>query len=155
MSVPKSRRYEDLSARAAALLEGEANRTARAANFVALINQVLEDINWVGFYFVEDDALVLGPFQGRVACYRIPFGQGVCGTVAERRETLFVTNVQTFPGHITCDINSKSEVVVPVILADGTLIGVLDLDSPSEGRFDAEDAEGLERLVEVFARSES
>ena len=119
------------------------------ANTTALIWHSLPDLNWAGFYRLVEGALVLGPFHGRPACVRITLGKGVCGTAAARRETVLVPNVHEFPGHIVCDSDSNSEIVVPLI-KDGRLLGVLDLDSPKLGRFDAVDQAGLERLIEVF-----
>lgn len=129
------------------LIEGEPNRIANLANASALLNTYLTDINWVGFYLLEDGELVLGPFQGLPACVRIPLGRGVCGTAAERRETVLVADVHAFPGHIACDAASNSEIVVPLFAGD-RLIGVLDIDSPRLGRFTAEDR----RFLEAFNR---
>lgn len=143
--------YAELERSLAALLAGERDLVASAANTAALIYWSLADLNWAGFYLVEPASgdLVLGPFQGKPACIRIPIGKGVCGTAAARRETVLVPDVHAFPGHIACDSASNSEVVVPVM--DGErLIGVLDLDSPRHGRFDEADARGLEALVRVF-----
>lgn len=130
----------------ASLLEGESDRIANLSNASALLNQFLADINWVGFYLLQGDELVLGPFQGLPACVRIPLGRGVCGTAAKQRETIRVEDVHQFPGHIACDAASRSEIVVPII-KDDRLIGVLDIDSPLESRFDEADQAGLERLV--------
>ena len=115
----------------------------------ALLYQALPGLNWVGFYFLRDGGLVLGPFQGKVACIRIPLGKGVCGTVAQQRETIVVPDVEKFPGHIACDHASRSEIVVP-LLKDGRLFGVLDLDSPNLARFDADDAAGLQAMVKLL-----
>ena len=133
----------------AALFAGERNGLANAANMSALLYQALPGLNWVGFYFLQGGELVLGPFQGRVACVRIAIGHGVCGAAAERRETVVVPDVHAFPGHIACDAASQSEIVVP-LLQDGRLLGVLDLDSPQLARFDREDAEGLDAAVGVL-----
>ena len=141
--------YEELAAQLRALIEDEEDFIANAANFSALLFHTLPDLNWAGFYLLKGGELVLGPFQGRPACVRIPLGSGVCGKAAEARETLVVENVHEFPGHIACDAASNSEVVVP-LLKGGELLGVLDLDSPSLGRFDQEDARGLEALAAVF-----
>jgi GAF domain-containing protein len=141
--------YNGLVAQARALLAGERDFLANAANLAALLYHSLMDVNWAGWYFLRGNELVVGPFQGKPACTRIPLGKGVCGTAAERRETIVVENVHAFQGHIACDKASQSEIVVPVI-RDGELLGVLDLDSPLRGRFDADDRAGLERLVEVF-----
>ena len=144
--------YRELATQLAALLADERHGLANAANTAALLHQGLPDLNWAGFYFVVDDELVLGPFQGKVACVRIALGRGVCGTAAQRRETIVVPDIEKFPGHIACDHASRSEVVVPLV-QHGRLVGVLDLDSPSPARFDAEDAKGLETLAEIFLRS--
>ena len=137
-----------------ALLAGEHDLIANAANMSSLLYWSLPDLNWVGFYLVEPRSgeLLLGPFQGKPACVRIAVGRGVCGTAAARRETVVVPDVHAFPGHIACDSASNSEVVVPVV-RDGRLLGVLDLDSPLLARFDEVDARGLERLVQVFVES--
>ncbi|MGB5102308.1 MAG: GAF domain-containing protein [Steroidobacteraceae bacterium] len=147
----KATAYAELEKSLRALLEGEPDFIACAANTAALLYWSLPELNWVGFYLVEPSSgdLVLGPFQGRPACVRIPIGKGVCGTAAARRETLVVRDVHAFPGHIACDSASNSEIVVPIV--DGErLVGVLDLDSPAHGRFDEIDAKGLEALVRVF-----
>lgn len=145
----KSELYSNLAEQARSLIEGETDFIANAANLSALLYHTLPDVNWAGFYLLKDGELVLGPFQGRPACIRISLGKGVCGTAAERRETLVVPNVHDFPGHIACDSASNSEIVVPLI-RQGELLGVLDVDSPSVGRFDDEDAAGLNRLAEIF-----
>ncbi|WP_243386036.1 GAF domain-containing protein [Bacillus kexueae] len=134
-----------------ALLHGETNQTANLANASALLNQFLENINWVGFYLndVEKEELVLGPFQGLPACVRIPLGKGVCGTAAEKMKTERVANVHEFPGHIACDAASQSEIVVPII-KNNQLIGVLDIDSPILNRFDETDQEYLEQFVQAL-----
>ena len=144
--------YETLAAQLSSLLAGEHDLTANSANFSALIYHSLPDLNWAGFYFAKDGELVLGPFQGQPACVRIRIGQGVCGAGAARRETVIVPNVHEFPGHIACDSASQSEIVVP-LMKDETLFGVLDLDSPSFGRFDEQDAVGLANLVRIFMES--
>ncbi len=146
--------YRELACQLAGLLDGERDGLANAANTAALIYQGLPDLNWAGFYFLRGGELLLGPFQGKVACVRIGLGKGVCGTAASQRETLVVPNVAEFPGHIACDHASRSEVVVPLVKS-GRLVGVLDLDSPNPGRFDRADAEGLQVLAELFlSRSE-
>ncbi len=132
-----------------AVLHGERDWTATLAQTSALLMQLLPDLNWAGFYLLKDNELVLGPFQGKVACARITVGQGVCGTAAARRETVVVDDVHQFPGHIACDSASNSEIVVP-LLHGGKLLGVLDLDSPKKARFDADDSRGLERAVEIL-----
>ena len=144
--------YASLAVQLRSLLEDERDFIANAANFVSLLYHALPDLNWTGFYLNKDGELVLGPFQGKPACVRIAIGTGVCGKAAQQRRTILVDNVYDFPGHIACDSASNSEIVIPVI-KDERLIGVLDLDSPSFGRFNDEDAVGLNELVEIFARS--
>jgi L-methionine (R)-S-oxide reductase len=141
--------YDQLAAQLSSLLAGERDLVANAANFSSLVFHALPDLNWAGFYFAKDDELVLGPFQGQPACVRIRIGQGVCGAGASKCETVIVPNVHEFPGHIACDSASNSEIVVPLMKGE-RLIGVLDLDSPSIGRFDADDADGLERLARIL-----
>ncbi|CRY81465.1 GAF domain-containing protein [Nocardia farcinica] len=141
--------YRRLVAQAAALIEGEPDRVANAANLSALIYHSLPEVNWAGFYFAAGDELVVGPFQGKPACVRIAFGKGVCGTAAATRTTQLVSDVHAFPGHIACDADSRSEIVVPLV-RDDTVIGVLDLDSPRPGRFDTVDRDGLEAVAGVF-----
>jgi L-methionine (R)-S-oxide reductase len=149
----KSKLYASLVVQLLSLLKGEHDFIANAANFSALLFNSLPNVNWAGFYFLRDDELVLGPFQGNPACVRIPMGQGVCGVAAQQCETIIVPNVHEFPGHIACDVASNSEIVVP--LFDGErLLGVLDLDSPLIGRFDDQDAEGLNELATVFVAHE-
>lgn len=146
----KSALYADLLAAADAVTQGEPDAIANMANVAALIWEFVPDLNWAGFYRMVDGELVLGPFQGKAACIRIPLGRGVCGTAAQSRETQLVTDVHAFPGHIACDAASASEIVVPVIHA-GQLLAVLDLDSPKPARFDAEDQAGLEALCTYLA----
>ena len=141
--------YADLLSQAQGLLHDEHDLVANAANFSALLYHNLPDVNWVGFYFLRDGELLVGPFQGKPACVRIALGKGVCGTAATKRETQLVPDVNKFPGHIFCDGDSLSELVVPLIKG-GTLVGVLDLDSPKLARFDAEDRQGLEALAQAF-----
>ncbi len=141
--------YQELEAQAAALFADERSGVANAANLAALLFHGLPNLNWAGFYFLQGDELVLGPFQGKVACVRIALGRGVCGAAAQRRETLVVPDVHEFPGHIACDAASRSEIVLPLV-PQGRLHGVLDLDSPELARFDRDDAAGLGRLVERF-----
>ena len=142
--------YAMLSAQLEALLAGERNLVANAAQLSAFIFQEIPDLNWAGCYFVDgQDQLLLGPFQGKVACMRIPFSKGVCGAAARERRTQRVEDVHAFPGHIACDAASRSELVVPLV-KDDRLIGVLDLDSPHPARFSAADQAGIERLVAVF-----
>jgi L-methionine (R)-S-oxide reductase len=131
------------------VLAGERDWVCNLANTSALLMQTLPDLNWAGFYLLKGSDLVLGPFQGKVACVRIPVGKGVCGTAAARRATVVVPDVHAFPGHIACDSASNSEIVIP-LLCEGRLLGVLDLDSPKLNRFDADDAHGLERSVEIL-----
>ena len=149
----KAKLYASLVVQLMSLLKGEYDFIANAANFSALLFNSLPNVNWAGFYFLRGDELVLGPFQGNPACVRIPMGNGVCGVAAQQCETIIVPNVHEFPGHIACDVASNSEIVVP--LFDGErLLGVLDLDSQLIGRFDDQDAEGLNELVTVFVGHE-
>ena len=149
----KPKLYASLVVQLLSLLKGEHDFIANAANFSALLFNSLPNVNWAGFYFLQGEELVLGPFQGNPACVRIPMGQGVCGVAAQQCETIIVPNVHEFPGHIACDVASNAEIVVP--LFDGErLLGVLDLDSPTIGRFDDQDAEGLNELVTVFVAHE-
>ncbi|ACK46407.1 putative GAF sensor protein [Shewanella baltica OS223] len=145
----KSKFYESLNRQALALLEGEDDLVAAMANFSALLNDNLTELNWVGFYVMRGEQLVLGPFQGKVACTRIPLGKGVCGTAAFTNQTQRVADVHQFDGHIACDSASNSEIVVPV-RAQGNVIAVLDIDSPIFDRFNEEDQKGLELLVKSF-----
>lgn len=147
--LPKAGIFAELRQQMAGLLAGERDGLANCANLAAMLYETLPALNWAGFYFVQGRELVLGPFQGKVACVRIPLGTGVCGTAAERRETLVVPDIHEFPGHIACDAASRSEIVVPLI-ESGRVLGVLDLDSPEPGRFDSEDAEGLGALVRLL-----
>jgi GAF domain-containing protein len=149
-TAPKSEVYAEMVRAADALTSGEPDAVANMANIAALLWEYLPDVNWTGFYRVVDGELVLGPFQGKAACIRIPFGKGVCGTAAQSGETQLVEDVHAFPGHIACDANSASELVVPV-MRNGTVIAVIDLDSPTLNRFDAEDAQGVERLARMIA----
>ncbi len=141
--------YQELLQNLEALTEGIPYRTSNLANTAALIWQTIPGLNWAGFYEMTDGALVLGPFQGKPACIRIPLGRGVCGTAAQEGRTVRVENVHDFPGHIACDGASNSEIVIP-LYKNGTLWGVLDLDSPHFGRFTPEDQQGLERLAAVI-----
>ena len=149
-TAPKSDVYAEMVRSADALTSGEPDAVANMANIAALLWEYLPDVNWTGFYRVVDGELVLGPFQGKAACIRIPFGKGVCGTAAQSGETQLVEDVHAFPGHIACDANSASELVVPV-RRNGTVIAVIDLDSPTLNRFDAEDAKGVELLARMIA----
>ena len=148
----KAADYARLAQELRALLAGESDLIANAANSAALLFEVLPEVNWAGFYFLKAGELLVGPFQGKPACVRIALGKGVCGTAALQRRTLVVPDVHEFPGHIACDAASRAEIVVPVLAGDA-LLGVLDIDSPRVGRFDAADARGLEALVALFAHS--
>lgn len=143
--------YNMLSKQLDALLTGETNTIANLSNASALLNQFFNQINWVGFYLMEDGELVLGPFQGLPACVRIPLSRGVCGAAASNRETVIVPDVHAYPGHIACDAASQSEIVVPIV-KDGELVGVLDIDSPIKDRFSEQDAEGLEQFIQVLVK---
>lgn len=145
----KPEQYAQLLAQARALVHGETDRTANAANLSALVYHALPQLNWVGFYFFDGTELVVGPFQGLPACVRIPLDKGVCGAAASTRQTQRVDDVHAFPGHIACDAASRSEIVIPLI-KDGVLIGVLDIDSPEPGRFDADDQQGLEAIARAW-----
>ena len=145
----KSEQYKLMNAQLQALIEDVPHRIANMANASALIFDTLEDLNWAGFYLMENGILVLGPFQGKTACIEIRVGKGVCGTAVERDEIMLVEDVHQFPGHIACDSASNSEIVLP-IHANGEIIGVLDIDSPSLARFDEEDKAGLAEFVRIF-----
>ena len=145
-------RYAGLAEQAAALLQGESDLVANAANFAAIVYHGVEGLNWAGFYFLKGNQLVVGPFQGQPACVRIPLGRGVCGTAAAERRTVVVDDVDAFPGHIACDAASRSEIVVPLIV-NGELIGVFDIDSPRPHRFSTDDQAGIEALVARFVQS--
>jgi L-methionine (R)-S-oxide reductase len=147
--LSKADLYQELNEQLAGLFAGERNGLANAANMSAVLYEGLPSLNWVGFYFLQEGELVLGPFQGKVACVRIALGTGVCGTAAERRETLMVADVDAFPGHIACDAASRSEIVVP-LLQGGRLLGVLDIDSPETERFDEQDSVGLNAAVSLL-----
>ncbi len=144
--LSKREAYAQLNTQLAGVFTGERNGLANTANMSALLFQALPGLNWAGFYFLRGNELVLGPFQGKVACVRIALGRGVCGTAAQKRLTIIVPDVHAFPGHIACDAASRSEIVVPLV-KDGQLLGVLDLDSPDLARFDQDDAAGLEAAV--------
>lgn len=145
----KPEQYAQLLDQARALVHGEPDRIANAANLSALLFNALPDLNWAGFYFFDGRELVVGPFQGLPACVRIPLDKGVCGAAARTRQSQRVDDVDAFPGHIACDSASRSELVVPLVRGDA-LVGVLDLDSPRTGRFDAEDQAGIEAIARVF-----
>ena len=144
--------YRDLASAVAGLVTGEPDAVANMANAAAVIFETLPDVNWVGFYRNVGGELVLGPFQGRPACIRIPIGTGVCGVAAQTRKVQRVDDVHAFESHIACDTASASEIVVPLI-RDGELLGVLDIDSPKQARFDAEDEAGVVRLAEIMVRA--
>ena len=146
--------YQLLKAQLEALVSGEPDVLANASNFVGLLFNALDDINWMGIYILRDDDLVLGPFQGKPACVRIPTGKGVCGTAAATLQTQRVSNVHEFPGHIPCDDASQSEIVVPLVI-DGVLVGVLDIDSPTIDRFSETDQEGVELLCSAFCETQA
>lgn len=145
----RNKNYDMVLQQLQALIEGEEDITANLANASALLNQFLDDINWVGFYLWKENELVLGPFQGLPACIRIPYEKGVCGTAVAKRETILVDDVHEFPGHIACDAKSQSEIVIPII-KDGNIFGVLDIDSPIPNRFDITDQVYLEKFVDIL-----
>ena len=152
LSGGKPEQYAQLLAQARALIHGEPDRIANAANLAALVYHALPDLNWVGFYFYDGNELVVGPFQGQPACVRIALDKGVCGAAARTRQTQRVADVDAFPGHIACDAASRSELVVPLV-HDGALVGVFDLDSPLVNRFDEEDQQGLETIADAYLES--
>jgi GAF domain-containing protein len=145
--------YAELAQQARGLLHGETNLVANAANFAALAYHALPDVNWCGFYFLDGDELVVGPFQGRPACIRIALGRGVCGIAAVERATQVVEDVAAHPNHVYCDSASRSEIVVPLVRADGSLLGVWDVDSPNLARFDDVDRAGMQALCAEFMRA--
>ena len=149
--LPKPQLYQELAAQISALIQDETDPVANMANVAALIYQSVPDVNWAGFYLLKGGELVLGPFQGRPACVRIPFGRGVVGTAAEKRSVIRVADVNEFPGHIACDTASKSEIVVPLTSDDSHLLGILDVDSPQLGRFDEEDEAGFRAIGKIVA----
>ncbi|WP_067517075.1 GAF domain-containing protein [Endozoicomonas ascidiicola] len=144
--------YRLLNQQATALISGEEDAIANLANISSLLYLSMRDVNWVGFYIVRGETLVLGPFQGKPACTRIPVGRGVCGTAAAENTTQLVDDVLAFPGHIACDADSRSELVIPVMI-DGVAVAVLDIDSPNASRFDLEDQAGLEELVSLINKT--
>ncbi|MEZ5607263.1 MAG: GAF domain-containing protein [Burkholderiaceae bacterium] len=152
-ATDKPAQYRELASQVQGLLHGERNFVANAANFAALVFNTLPDVSWCGFYLAEGDGLVVGPFQGPPACVRIARGRGVCGAAALSRQTQLVPDVAAFPDHIYCDGAAQSEVVVPLLLADGGLLGVWDVDSHSLARFDEDDARGMELLCAEFMRA--
>jgi GAF domain-containing protein len=145
----KQAMYADLRSQLQGLLAGETDVIANTANFSSLVFNTMPGLNWAGFYFLKGDELVLGPFQGKPACIRIKKGRGVCGSTVEKGEPILVPDVHAFPGHIACDVNSRSELVVPVF-AGGAIHGVFDLDSPLPNRFDEVDSEGIQSLVRLL-----
>ena len=150
--LPKTEQYQQLALQARVLMEGETDRIANAANLSALVMHALPELNWAGFYFYDGTELVLGPFQGKPACLRIQLERGVCGAAATTRKTQLVPDVHAFPGHIACDVASRSEIVVPLI-REGRLIGVWDVDSPIPARFDVQDQSGMETLCQIYLDS--
>ena len=152
LSGSKPEQYAQLAEQAQALLAGEKDRIANAANLSALVYHALPNLNWVGFYFFDGNELVVGPFQGLPACVRIPLDKGVCGAAASSGQTQRVDDVNAFPGHIACDSASRSELVVP-LFRNEALVGVFDLDSPDPARFDVEDQRGIENIARIFVRS--
>lgn len=152
LSGDKPAQYAQLLAQTEALLHGERDRIANAANLSALLYNALPDLNWAGFYFFDGTELVVGPFQGLPACVRIPLDKGVCGAAASTRKTQRIEDVHAFPGHIACDAASQSEIVIPLV-KDDVLIGVLDIDSPKLARFDPDDQRGLEAIANVFLKA--
>ncbi|MCE5089935.1 GAF domain-containing protein [Staphylococcus devriesei] len=149
MSTINETNYTLIEKQLASLIEGETNLIAILSNTSALLNDNLTQINWVGFYLIDNNELILGPFQGHPACVHIAIGKGVCGTAVSEDKTQLVEDVHTFPGHIACDANSKSEIVVPIHV-NGEIIGVLDIDAPIKGRFNKKDAQGLQAIVSVL-----
>jgi GAF domain-containing protein len=147
--------YAELLPQVRGVLHGETNLIANAANFAALVFHALPDINWCGFYLFDGDELVVGPFQGRPACIRIALGRGVCGIAAQTHATQIVEDVAAHPNHVYCDSASRSEIVVPLVRADGSLLGVWDVDSPNLARFDADDRAGMEALCAIFMQAAS
>ncbi|MTJ84447.1 MAG: GAF domain-containing protein [Telmatospirillum sp.] len=147
--LSKTEFYEELSRQLRGLLEGERDPVANAANTSALLYQLMPGLNWAGFYFLKGGELVLGPFQGKPACVRIAVGRGVCGAAVARRRTVLVPDVHAFPGHIACDADSRSELVVPLCRGE-TVVGVIDLDSPLPGRFDTDDQAGIEAVAGLY-----
>ena len=150
-SLPKADLYRELGAQISGLIENETDPVANMANCASLIFHSVPKLNWAGFYLLKGGELVLGPFQGRLACVRISLGRGVVGTAAEKRTTIRVADVNQFPGHIACDSASKSEIVVPLVSHDSHLLGVLDVDSPELDRFDAEDEAGFREIGKIIA----
>lgn len=152
MAVQKTQQYQELAQQTEALLTGETDVVANLANISSLLYWTLKDVNWAGFYLLKDNQLVLGPFHGQPACIRIPIGTGVCGTAASQNKIQLVKDVHQFSGHIACDAQSNSEIVLP-ITKDGKLFAVLDLDSPLIGRFDLDDQLGLSQIVNILQKA--
>lgn len=150
-AADKAAVYRDLADAVAAITSGERDRIANMANCAALIAEFVPDLNWAGFYRTVEGELVLGPFRGRPACIRIPFGQGVCGLAAAEARTVLVRDVHAFPGHIACDAASRSELVVPIVI-DGSVAAIIDLDSPTLARFDDDDRRGIEQIARILAK---
>ncbi len=148
----KAQMYKDLAIQAESLLTATTDPVANAANLSALIFNILSGVNWAGFYFLRADKLIVGPFQGQPACVEIPLGKGVCGTAASTGEVQRIANVHDFPGHIACDVSSRSEIVIP-LLVNEKLIGVLDIDSPEQNRFDQVDQQGLTKLADIYLQA--
>jgi GAF domain-containing protein len=149
----KAAMFDDLRSQLTGLVHGETDLIANSANFSSLVFNAMPGLNWAGFYFLQGDELVLGPFQGKPACIRIKKGRGVCGTTVVEGKTIVVPDVHAFPGHIACDVNSRSELVAPVRDANGNIMGVFDLDSPLPNRFDQHDADGIEALVTILEQA--
>jgi len=152
LKITQSQSASGLLSQLRSLLSGQRDRIANAANLAALLFHELDDVNWVGFYFLQDDQLMVGPFQGRPACVSIPMGRGVCGTAAATQQVQRVHDVHEFDGHIACDVNSRSEIVIPLI-RNGKVLGVLDLDSPLPGRFDEDDQALLSEIARIYLES--
>jgi GAF domain-containing protein len=152
LKITQSQSASGLLSQLRSLLSGQRDRIANAANLAALLFHQLDDVNWVGFYFLQDDQLMVGPFQGRPACVSIPMGRGVCGTAAATQQVQRVHDVHEFDGHIACDVNSRSEIVIPLI-RNGKVLGVLDVDSPSPGRFDEDDQALLSEIARIYLES--
>jgi len=152
LKITQSQSASGLLSQLRSLLSGQRDRIANAANLAALLFHELDDVNWVGFYFLQDDQLMVGPFQGRPACVSIPMGRGVCGTAAATQQVQRVHDVHEFDGHIACDVNSRSEIVIPLI-RNGNVLGVLDVDSPSPGRFDEDDQALLSEIARIYLES--
>ncbi len=152
MKITQSQSASGLLSQLRSLLSGQRDRIANAANLAALLFHELDDVNWVGFYFLQNDQLMVGPFQGLPACVSIPMGRGVCGTAAATQRVQRVHDVHEFDGHVACDVNSRSEIVIPLI-RNGKVLGVLDVDSPSPGRFDEDDQALLSEIARIYLES--